>query len=314
MASFAPLKALLEKKGAQMKLTWRQIEAFRAIMLTGTITQAAEFLSISQPAVSTLLGNLEHELGYKLFQRQHGRLVVTSEAEALYPEIERAFVGLDDISAAAFAIGRMQTGIVRLAVMPALAGNLLMDAMASFLKERPNISLNFEVQPRLTVLKWVATNRCDIGITGEPADHPAIETRLLSVDEAVCVLPRDHPLVSKATVTPEDLDGDNLICLPPETRSRRHLDRMLEETKSIPSRRVEVRTAQSLWQLVELGVGVGVGTQFLLSGQMAENVAVRPFKPVIRTESLLLYPRERPMSKVAAEFCEHLEARCNIGD
>lgn len=297
-----------------MKLTWRQIEAFRAIMLTGTITQAAEFLSISQPAVSTLLGNLEHELGYKLFRRQHGRLVVTSEAEALYPEIERAFVGLDDISTAAFAIGQMQTGILRLAVMPALAGNLLIETIASFLKERPNITLNFEVQPRLTVLKWVATNRCDIGITAGPADHPAIETRLLSVDAAVCVLPRGHPLVGKATVTPEDLDGENLICLPPETRSRRHLDRMLEETKSVPSRRIEVRTAQSLWQLVELDVGVGVGNRFLLSGQMAENVAVRPFKPVIRTETLLLYPRDRPMSKVAVEFCEHLEARCNVGD
>lgn len=297
-----------------MKLTWRQIEAFRAIMLTGTITQAAEFLSISQPAVSTLLGNLEHELGYKLFRRQHGRLVVTSEAEALYPEIERAFVGLEDISAAAFAIGRMQTGIVRLAVMPALAGGLLINAIAAFLKDRPNISLNFEVQPRLTVLSWVATNRCDIGITGEPADHPAIDSRLLSSDEAVCILPRDHKLVEKGTVVPEDLDGENLICLPPETRSRRHLDRMLEETKTFPSRRVEARTAQSLWQLVELGVGVGVATHFLLSGQLAQNVAVRPFRPLIRTQSLLLSPRERPMSKLAAEFCEHLEARCNVGD
>lgn len=293
-----------------MQLTWRQIEAFRAIMLTGTITRAAEFMSISQPAVSTLLSNLEHELGYKLFHRQQGRLVVTCEAETLYPEIQRAFVGLDDIKASAIAIGQMQTGFLRIVTMPALAGNLLFDAVASFIKKHPNISLVLEVQPRLTVLNWVATNQCDIGISTELTDNTGIQSHLLSSDEAVCLLPPDHELTQKQAISPRDLDGENLICLPPETRLRRRLEQVLEDKHSYPVRRVETRNGQTIWQLVERGVGVGVVTNFRLSGRMAENVVIRPFKPKIQIDVSLLYPRHRPMSKLTTEFCDHVGTYC----
>lgn len=291
-----------------MKLTWRQTEAFRAVMLLGTVTRAAESLSISQPAVSILLANLESELGYKLFRRQRGRLVPTAEAEALYPEIERAFVGLDEISLAARAIGQMQAGLLRIVTMPVFAGALLSDAIANFALSHPDVSIVYEVQARLTILNWIATNRCDLGISAEPADHPGIQSRWLSGGEVVCLLPRGHALASEPFVTVEHLDGQNLISLPAESRSRQQLDRLLGDSRSHPRRRVETRTSQALWQLVERGVGVGVVAQFALSGNQAENVVVIPFRPTLRSEVLLLHSRHRPLSRLAEAFCEHIEA------
>ncbi len=291
-----------------MKLTWRQTEAFRAVMLMGTVTRAAESLSISQPAVSILLANLESELGYKLFRRQRGRLVPTGEAEALYPEIERAFVGLDEISLAARAIGQMQAGLLRIVTMPVFAGTLLSDAVAQFALSHPDVSIVYEVQARLTILNWVATNRCDLGISAEPADHPGIQSQRLSGGEAVCLLPRGHALEREPFVTVDHLDGQNLISLPAESRSRQQFDRLLEDSRSRPLRRVETRTSQALWQLVERGVGVGVVAQFALSGGQAENVVVRPFRPTLRSDVLLLHARHRPLSRLAEAFCEHIHA------
>lgn len=294
-----------------MKLTWRQIEAFRAIMLTGTVTRAAEFLSISQPAVSTLLSNLEHELGYELFQRHHGRLSVTSEAEAFYPEVERAFVGLDDIAASAAAIGQMQRGILRIATMPALAGDPLYDAVTSFTDKHKNISLIFEVQPKLTVLNWVATSRCDVGISSGPSNNPAIDTELLSTDDTICLLPLGHPLARKSAITPQDLHGIDLVSLPPETDMRRRLEKLLTDSGSVPVRRLETRTGQAMWKMVERGVGVAVNTNFRLSGELARNVVALPFKPDIGVDVLLLFPAHRPKSKLAIEFANHMQAYCH---
>ncbi len=65
----------------------RQIEAFRAIMLAGTVTGAAERLRISQPAVSRLISQLESKSKLKLFQRQRQRLHPTPEAIAFYREV-----------------------------------------------------------------------------------------------------------------------------------------------------------------------------------------------------------------------------------
>ena len=52
----------------------RQLDCFRALMITGTMTRAAEQLSISQPAVSNIIAALEHEIGFSLFTRRAGRL------------------------------------------------------------------------------------------------------------------------------------------------------------------------------------------------------------------------------------------------
>ena len=51
------------------------------------MTQAAEMLDIAQPSASSLIANLEHELGFKLFQRIKGRLIATPEAHTLLPMI-----------------------------------------------------------------------------------------------------------------------------------------------------------------------------------------------------------------------------------
>ena len=61
----------------------RQIEAFRAVMLTGSVVGAAKFMNVTQPGVSRTIGLLELHLGYALFERRGRRLIPTHEAESL---------------------------------------------------------------------------------------------------------------------------------------------------------------------------------------------------------------------------------------
>src|SRR3546814_18341 len=73
----------------------RQLEAFRAVMVTRSITQAAQSMHLSQPAVSKLIADLEYAIGFKLFVRTKGSaLTVTPEAEYFYHEVERSFIGV----------------------------------------------------------------------------------------------------------------------------------------------------------------------------------------------------------------------------
>ena len=70
-----------------MKLNLRQIEVFRAIMLSGSISGASKLLFVSQPAVSRLIAYTEQRLGLMLFQRIKGRLYPTPEARRLFVEV-----------------------------------------------------------------------------------------------------------------------------------------------------------------------------------------------------------------------------------
>ena len=73
----------------------RHIEIFEAIRRTGSLTQAAAALHITQPAASKLLASAEAQLGFKLFERVKGRLVATREADILTPGVARLNQDLD---------------------------------------------------------------------------------------------------------------------------------------------------------------------------------------------------------------------------
>lgn len=67
-----------------MELNPRQLDAFRKVMLTGSMTVAAERLQVSQPAVSRLIKDLEKTIGIRLFRREGNRLIPGAEAQVLF--------------------------------------------------------------------------------------------------------------------------------------------------------------------------------------------------------------------------------------
>src|SRR2546423_992951 len=108
-----------QEGNGQMNL--REIEAFRAVYVTGSVSRAAEALHISQPSVSRLISNLESSVKLKLFTRAPSGVEPTPEAHHFYGIVERAFIGLDEIRDAATAIRGLEIGAISLGVIPALA-------------------------------------------------------------------------------------------------------------------------------------------------------------------------------------------------
>lgn len=122
-------------------LNLRQIEAFRAVMIAGTVTGASRALNISQPAVSRLIRDLEKDVEIRLFDRKKGRVVPTLEANAFYQEVELSFIGLRNLED--FAREIRDSGLEKLAVgaMPALCLDLVPDVIRSYLSTRPGVKI-----------------------------------------------------------------------------------------------------------------------------------------------------------------------------
>ena len=76
-------------------MNFRQLEAFHAVMISGSASRAAELLQVTQPAVSRAVAELEAAVGFGLFDRVRGRLVPTPEGQTFFAAVSRSFVGLD---------------------------------------------------------------------------------------------------------------------------------------------------------------------------------------------------------------------------
>lgn len=280
----------------------RQVEAFRAVMLTGSMTAAAETLTISQPAVSRLVRDLEHALRLPLFERVGSHLTPTPEAVLLHHEIDRHFVGLDRIYHAARAIRAGKAGGLRVAAITAFSIGLLNSAIERFVHERGEVAISVHNDNSTNIEAMARLDQIDIGLVNMVREHPAIRIVPFPTLPAVCVVPTGHRLAGRDVVCVADLAGERLIGLGPNSPIRLRLEAMLE-AEGIPYERpFEISLSASVCAFVARGFGVAVIDAFTAPFIREPGIVALRFEPAIPTGFAMVYPAHRHPAKVVQEF------------
>ena len=204
----------------------RQIDAFRAVMESGTVSRAAKRLSVSQPAVSKLIQNFEQAIGLVLFDRTRGRLSPTAEATMLFEEVERLFGGLSSIKTFAEEIRTLHHGSLRIGVMPALSTGFIQEVVADFVRDYPQAQISIHARSSLKLVDWLVAGHLDIGVTSHPVEHPELMQISICRRQLVCILPLGHPLAKRRKLRPVDLSGERFISFTRDSHVRQALDQI----------------------------------------------------------------------------------------
>ena len=136
------------------QINLKHLEAFRSVMLAGSVVGAAKLLNVTQPGVSRTIGLLELRLGFTLFVRQGRKLIPTPEAEALFREIEPFYSGVERIAQVAQDIRLQRAGALRVACLPALAQGMAPRAIAQLSAARPNVSVFLQSLPSRQIARF----------------------------------------------------------------------------------------------------------------------------------------------------------------
>ncbi len=284
------------------KVNPRQIEAFRALMMTASTTKAARMMSVTQPAVSRLVKDLQAGLALTLFEREGTRLTPTNEALALYAEVERSYVGLERIAQAAQEIRERRAGTLRIAGMPALANGFLPRFAGRFLSARPGVDIAMFGLMSHLVLDWVVSDQCDFGFAAGPIQHAAARSEVMPAVRYVAVVPEGHRLARRKVIRAKDYADESYIALGPTTPSKFRMDDLFSR-ESVPRRiRAETPLSEIACAMVASGAGVSVVDPFTASEFATRGVAARRFEPVVEFQVTALFPAQRTLSAVAREF------------
>ncbi|QEI08569.1 LysR family transcriptional regulator [Pigmentiphaga aceris] len=286
-----------------MHLNPRQLDAFRKVMVTGSMTIAAELMNISQPAVSRLIKDLETTLAIRLFRREGNRLIPGAEAQRLFREVDRFYQGMEQVERVAQDLKAVRIGTLRVASMTVLGLSLLCEGIRQFSLLRPDVVTSLDVRNSLSVLELTAANQIDIGFVHSlSTEYPGVNAFALPSVAAVCVLPRGHRLRRKKVVQVTDLEGESLISLGPNNPMRIRLEVALTSAGVQCRRPVETTLAYSACNMVAGGLGIAIVDGITASQFANAAVICRPLVPEIHFGFSMVLPAHQPRSKVVSEF------------
>lgn len=288
-----------------MRLNHRQLEAFRAVIDTGSVTEAASRLHITQPSASRLIADLEETIGYALFLRRKKRLLPTAEAIALYEEVDRSFIGLGAIAEAAKNIGNYSRSTLHIAAMPALGLTLLPDLISKYCKDNPDVSVNIKIQSSPRILQRVASQQFDIGLAETELKHPSVISRTLNVAPLVAILPSAHPLLAKQVLEPSDFEDQQFISLGSDYMSRQKIDAAFQAHNVTRKFNIDSQFSMVVGKLVSIGAGVSI-IDYVTAKSLLDSglVETRPFLPEIPFSFRALLSAQRPVSPLVQSFLD----------
>lgn len=287
------------------KLNLREFEAFRAVMASGTTTGASEILHVSQPSVSRMIANLEILCRTRLFERSHGRLLPTREAESLLAELDVLDGNLMRVETFIEEMKEQRIGHLRVVATSPMGYGPVPRIISEFTKDHPQSQVSLRVVPRREVKAWLENHPFDIGLVTLPLNYPATETEHLVRVNGVCVLPQGHPAGDQDVIRASDLTGEPFILSTSFSPSRAAIERILTSEEVTCRHQLETFSAFSICTLVASGAGVSVVDPFTAYLFRDRGLVTRPFRPSIPYEFGLVYPLRGNRSSLVQAFTQY---------
>ncbi|GKW23718.1 LysR family transcriptional regulator [Pectobacterium polonicum] len=253
-------------------LDLRQLEAFSAVISSGSITSAAKILHRSQPAVTRLIQEFENKIGYPLFQRNGPRITATEQAYQLHESVEHALISLHQVQVRAKEIAEDEEKPLVIAATPAMAAGLLPMALSKVDISMPLQILSYSAEQTLHA---VIDGRADIAISSLPLEHKNVNRHWIGQSRCVVVLNEDDPLAQETIITLQALVSRKIITLYNPYRLRNRFELAMKKAKIQPRYTIETNSSANMLACVRAGLGVAITEPVTAYGLPLHGLIIR---------------------------------------
>jgi DNA-binding transcriptional LysR family regulator len=282
------------------------LETYNAVLSAGTTQGAAVRLGVSQSAVSRRLAQLEDWLGLSLFRREKSRLIPTADSAVLQSQITGLLENSRRLAAQAEALrqGNAATTTLRVAFPGSLSLTVVPRIIARFLASHDRVRIEVLAGPYDTIERMLLDDRAEVGFIRMPVGRPGLTTTPVIRTRTVCVMPRDHPLAAKSTISVKDLRNVPLILLGRMRAPRREIDELFWRFGIDPQVRVEAHSVSSACGLSAGGLGLSLVNELMAADYAHMPIAIRPLAEPIPHFFAFATPGRAEVSAAAESFIE----------
>jgi DNA-binding transcriptional LysR family regulator len=271
-----------------MAFTLRQLQFFIAVAEQGTVSRAAQNLSISQSSVTEAIKELEQDLGVELFERHPRGLNITHKGHQFLRHATKILANVSDARRTFLDEPAMMGGRLQLGVTSLVAGYVLSDILARYRRAYPGVEVSAIEDNGDYLEHLLVGGKLDVAVmvTSNLRDRTALQSEILEVSAYRLWMPLGHPLSGADIIGIADIASEPLIMLTVD-EIEENMGKLLAALGARPHVAFRTRSVEAVRSLVATGAGVAllpdlVYRPWSLEGDRIESRDVSGSLPVVQ--------------------------------
>ena len=234
----------------------RRFKFYEQVARLGSIRQAAEYLHTSASSISRQIAKMEHEYGTALLVRHSSGVTLTPAGEAVALFVRNQSRAMKRLRASIDGLTHLKQGKVTVFTVETPIAGLLPNVLSRFSADFPGIDYEIRIAGTDNVMRAVAEDRCDLGISYNPYPRPEVETIFTIRQPLMAVVAHGHHLAARKSIDLSQLIGEP-IGIPDESFGIRHqVDYALKKDQLNIDIRLETNSIEMVRQFAIQGMGV----------------------------------------------------------
>lgn len=242
-----------------MSLNLHLLRMFAAVVRSGSFSKAAEFLNVSQPAISKGVRDFELQVGCRLLNRSPKGVVPTPEGLALSRRAEALFAVERGAEEELSALRGLHNGSLRVGASTTIATYMIPRYLGAFHRAYPGVDLHLISANTRDIAAQMAEQEIDIGLVEGPVDDKNLIAEPWRTDVMKLIVAPDHAFALAAgPIDPKRMESEVLIVREPGSGSREVVAQKLAAHGIEPLRTLEIGSTAAIKQVVAAGLGISI--------------------------------------------------------
>ncbi len=285
-------------------LNFNQLRTFHYAAKHGSFTVAASALFVTQPAITAQIKALEEGCSLRLFIKKGRQIHLTEAGKTLFEYTQRIFQYEKEIENILDDMKELKRGVLRVGTTKTYARYFMPSFLSNFHKDYPHIKIHLDEGSSLDMTNNLLEFKNEVAVIAKATENPGITFVPFSQEELIIIVPVNHPLTAKGSVSPQELAKEPLIMKETGSGTRKRVNLFFEQHHCTPNSLMETSNNEFIKQLVQKGEGISILVKACVAAEIEEGkLATIPLLGQrIFLDVSFAYLKNQPLSAAARAF------------
>jgi len=252
----------------------RQVRAFCALARTGSFTQAARELHLTQSGISHSMKALERDIGRRLLDRLGRKIVLTQAGEQLLHHSQKILEEMETARETLGHLGKWGKGRLRLGASTTACQHIIPPVLREFKESFPAHAITIEPGDTLALVDALLHQRIDLALSLAADNETQLEFHPLFNDELHFIVAAMHPWATTGRVDRSEIPRQNYILYNKHSITFRLIEEYFRREQMVLNTVIELGSMEATKELVKLGIGASILAPWIAQKEIEEGSLV----------------------------------------